>query len=97
MKRKDSPLYKRNKGRCRRCDSEVGPFVVIHLDNFSFHICHACQIKALLITEAPSPKKKRIPDVSEIPENNMTSIQRGLADAKAGRTSAVRLDSPYIP
>ena len=95
--RKNPPLYKRNKGQCRRCHGEVGPFAVIHLDNISFHYCHACQIKTLLITEAPSPKKKRV-SVSEIPENEeMATIQRGLADAEQGRTSAVRLDSPFIP
>ena len=97
MRRKDPPLYKRNKGRCRRCDSEVGPFVVIQCDNFSFYLCHACLTKAILTAEVPSPKKKKVPDVSELPENDMAPIQRGLADAKQGRTSAVRLDSPFIP
>ena len=95
--RKNPEMYKRNKGKCGLCGSEVGPFAVkTLLVNIKYYECHACQIKALLITEAPSPKKKKVP-VSELPENDMVSIQRGLADAKQGRTSAVRLDSPYIP
>lgn len=94
--RKDQEMYKRNKGECSHCHRTIGPFTIIPQGIYSSTLCHACLVKAVLITEAPSPKKKRVP-VSEIPENDMAPIQRGLADAKAGRTSAVRLDSPFIP
>ena len=84
MKRKDPEMYKRNRGECELCGSEVGPFAVkTNRHNMRYYECHACQIKALLITEASMPKKK--------------SIQEGLADAEAGRTSKVLLSSPFIP
>lgn len=62
MRRKDPPMYKRNKGKCGLCGSEVGPFAVkTLLVNIKYYECHACQIKALLVTEAPPPKKKQVP------------------------------------
>jgi len=80
MKRKVSPVYKRNKGRCSLCDSDIGPFTIKTLANgiIKYYECHACQVKGLLIAEAPSPKKRKV-------------IREGLADANAGRTSEVAL------
>jgi len=90
--RKD-PMYKRSKGKCSHCEREVSPFTIIPMGNFIATLCHACLIKAVLVAESPSPKKKKV-SVSEIPENTeMASVQRGLADAEVGRTSAVELDS----
>jgi len=79
MRRKDPPLYRRNKGKCHRCGSEVGSFAVITFPHGNInevkYMCHACLVKALLTAESPSPKKKEVPDAykGEVPENKPTS------------------------
>jgi len=56
-------------------------------DRLQIALCEECQH-----IENPLPQKKKVPDAyKEIPGNKMASIQRGLADAKAGRTSKVEL------
>lgn len=89
--KKTPPMYKRNKGKCSSCGNQIGPFVVMHFGNFQVYLCHACLTKAILTVEEPPPTKKKVPDVSEIPENSMASVQRGLADAKEGKVSPVEL------
>lgn len=92
--RKDQGMYKRNRGECSHCHRTIGPFTIIPMGNFIATLCHACLIEAVLISESPSPKKKRVADAykSEVPENEaMALIQQGLADAKAGRVSKVDL------
>ena len=76
--RKKPDFYKRNKGKCAGCDSTVGPFTVMRFGNYIAYVCHACLIDAVLVNEAPPPKKKKV-------------IQEGLADAAAGRVSKVEL------
>lgn len=67
--RKDQEMYKRNKGECSHCHRTIGPFTIIPQGIYSSTLCHACSIKSVLVAEAPSPKKKKVPNVSELPEN----------------------------
>jgi len=90
--RTETETYTRNKGFCdfcRKSDKKVRIYKL--LSGIQVCLCEGCRY----LKDKP-PKKKKV-SVSEIPENDMSTIHRGLADAGAGRTSAVRLDSPSSP
>jgi len=76
--RKDQEMYKRNRGECSHCHRTIGPFTIVPQGIYNSTLCHACLIKAVLVAEAPTPKKKKV-------------IQSGLDDTEAGRTPTVEL------
>jgi len=93
--RNETELYTRNKGLCDYCkklDRKVAIYKLF--SGMQIVLCRGCLLEGIRKMDTPAPRKKKLPDPykSEVPENEaMASIQRGLADAKQGRTSKVEL------
>jgi len=76
-------------GFCDFCRKPEKKIHIYKVHSLKVALCESC-----LSIQAPQPRKKKAPDAykNEVLGNEaMTLIQRGLADAKAGRTSKVEL------
>lgn len=90
--RTEREMYSRKRGYCDMCHKQDTPVTIMKMHSgFQVALCRRCLLEGVRKQEIPPPRKKPVP-VSEIPENKaMASIQRGLADTEAGRTSAVNI------